>query len=128
LIFYRAEDFIYTGNYTCGVTDLNDKSKNLVHHLSNALVLAVVVEFTIASDNTMYTKYQSNVTNVANHNIAVMNNVAFNYRHEFSDNVEYTIKTQYISTAYSNDPLTPNNASTDAQFFSPHLGHGEMGA
>ncbi|MCB0605214.1 MAG: T9SS type A sorting domain-containing protein [Saprospiraceae bacterium] len=119
LIFYRAEDFIYTGNHTCGVTDLNDKSKEFVAPLEQRTNSCRVVELAIASDNTMYTKYQSNVTNVANHNIAVMNNVAFNYRHEFSDNVEYTIKTQYISTAYGNDPLTPNSTSTDATVLLP---------
>jgi len=119
LIFYRAEDFIATGNHTCGVTEFYDKSKEFDAPLEQRTNSCLVVEMAIASDNTMYTKYQSNVTNVANHNIAVMNNVVFNYRHEFSDNVEYTIKTQYISTTYNNDPLSPNSTSTDVTVVLP---------
>jgi hypothetical protein len=47
LIFYRAEDFIYTGNYTCGVTDLNDKSKEFGSPLEQRTNSCRIVEFNL---------------------------------------------------------------------------------
>ncbi|MBK8602726.1 MAG: hypothetical protein IPN87_06385 [Saprospiraceae bacterium] len=38
-----------------------------------------------------------------------MNNVAFQlFPHEILNNITFQIVTQYISTTFNNDPLTPN--------------------
>lgn len=112
LVYYNAGDFINDGTHTCGVTELQDKSEKYDSPLEKRTNACGVLEMAIASDHTMYDKYGSE-TNVENHNISVMNNVAFNYRHEFTDNIEIQIVTQYVSTTYNDDPLSPNTTSTD---------------
>lgn len=114
LILYNAKDYILSGNYSCGVNDTHIKSQELDQALETRTNSCKVVDLAIASDALMYTKFMSDVNIVLNHNIGVMNNVAYNYRHEFTDNIEYKIVTQYVSTQYANDPLSPNTASTNS--------------
>jgi len=112
VILYDAAHVIPDGNYTCGFDDLEDAEPQSDEIEQRFVNLCKVVEIAIASDASMYAKYGNSTTAVLNHNIAVMNNVAFNYRHEFLDNVEFQIVTQYVSTTFANDPLIPNTAAT----------------
>ena len=121
LILYNAADAIRTANYTCAVDETYRKSIETEQSLETRTNECGVVELAIASDATMYDKYNSDITQVLNHNIGVMNNVAFNYRHEFTDNIEYLIVTQYVSTVQSNDPLLPNSNSLDPYVLLPNF-------
>ncbi len=114
LIMYDARDVMPDGTFSCGVTELHDHKDEYTEAIELRTGQCKLLELAIASDATMYTKFSNSVTNVQNHNIAVINNVAFNYRHEFVENIEISIVTQYISTAYANDPLSPNTTSTSA--------------
>ncbi len=112
LVLYNEKDVIRHEIFTCAVDDLNQINPDSEDPLEERVNLCRLVDLAIASDASMFTKYGS-IGAVTNHNIAVMNNVAFNYRHEFLENIEFQIVTQYVSTAFANDPLTPNTASTD---------------
>lgn len=115
LVMYDTQDVIEGTTFRCGVEDDKKKADELLVPHSGMRTLAdgcKVVELAIASDASMFTKFGS-TTAVFNHNIAVMNNVAVLYRHEFQDNIEFSIVTQYGSMDYSTDPLLPNTTSTD---------------
>ena len=113
LILYNSKDVIRNKKYTCAVDDMDYISPDYEEKLEERQInLCLKVRMAIASDATMVTSLGS-VAAVTNHNISVMNNVAFNYRHEFLENIEFEIVTQYISTTFANDPLSPNTASTD---------------
>jgi len=121
VLIYNSRDVIMDGTFTCGVTERHLVDTETPGKLEERFVnQCLVVELAIASDALMYAKYGS-AANVQNHNIAVMNNVAFNYRHEFIENIEYTIVTQYVSTQQSNDPLTPLTVSTDPSTVLPNF-------
>ncbi|MDQ6479712.1 M12 family metallo-peptidase [Dyadobacter sp. LHD-138] len=115
LVMYDALDVIDGTPFRCGVEEDKNKAEELLQSNSGMRTSAngcKVVELAIASDASMFTKFGSTAA-VFNHNIAVMNNVAVLYRHEFQDNIEFSIVTQYGSMAYSNDPLLSNTTSTD---------------
>lgn len=114
LIMYDAKDVITYGNFSCGATEFHNQKDEYTEAIELRTGQCLLLELAIASDASMYTKFSNSVTNVQNHNIAVINNVAFNYRHEFVENIEISIVTQYISTMYANDPLSPNTTSTNA--------------
>lgn len=71
------------------------------------------IRLAIATDFSMRTKLGS-AQAVTDHVVAIMNNVSALYRHEFADNIEFTIVTIYQSDATANEPLLPNTASTAA--------------
>ena len=112
LILYNSKDVIHDETKTCASDDLINAAPDADRIEERFVNLCRVVEIAIASDASMFDKYSSSVTAVQNHNIAVMNNVAFNYLHEFSDNIAFQIVTQYVSTTFNNDPLSPNTIST----------------
>ena len=112
LIFYNSKDVIHDATKTCASDDLINAAPEVDGIEERFVNLCSVVEIAIASDASMFDKYSSSITAVQNHNIAVMNNVAFNYLHEFSDNITFQIVTQYVSTTFNNDPLSPNTIST----------------
>lgn len=115
LVMYNALDVIGGKEFRCGVEDDKNKAQELLQPKSGMRTLAdgcQVVQMAIASDVSMFTKFGSTAA-VFNHNIAVMNNVSVLYRHEFIDNIEYSIVTQYGSMDFSSDPLLVNTTSTD---------------
>ena len=121
LVMYNAVDVIEEKAFRCGVEDDKNKAEELSQPNAGMRTMidgCKVVELAIASDASMFTKFGS-TSAVFNHNIAVMNNVAVLYRHEFIDNVEFSIVTQYGSMAYANDPLSPNTTSTNPSTILP---------
>ncbi|MCO6462424.1 MAG: hypothetical protein J5I59_13555 [Saprospiraceae bacterium] len=113
LVLYNAKDVVSDGNFTCGMDDVKKYRVEGNTSLETRTGQCKLVSLAIAADVTMYNKYGNSVPNVENHNISVMNNVAFNYRHEFLENIEFTIAGQYISTSMANDPLDPVTSSTN---------------
>lgn len=114
LVLYDAKDVIPDGIHTCGVDDMSYIEPDFEERIEERQVgQCLVVELAIASDASMYQKYGNSTTTVQNRNIAIINNVAFNYRHEFLENIEFQIVAQYVSTTFANDPLSPNTSSLD---------------
>ncbi|MCE7043508.1 M12 family metallo-peptidase [Dyadobacter sp. CY312] len=115
VVVYNSSDVIPLEGAQCGVEDTESKVAEFKETKSSARVAAdgcKVVELAIASDLSMFTKYGS-ASAAFNHNIAIMNNVAVLYRHEFSDNIEFRIVAQYIAEAPSAEPFLPLTDSTD---------------
>ncbi len=123
-IFYnKLEVAPHKEKYSCAVDEhnrieptlkqQNEANKTMVNQ-------CYITQLAIASDTSMFNKYGSAV-NVQNHNIGVMNNVALNYRHELLENIEFSIVTQYVSTSWATEPLSPNTTSTDVAVLLPNF-------
>ncbi len=116
LILYNTQDILQDSGFSCGIEDTQQKAAELHPRYESGRTMAnacKVIEIAIASDRSMYLKYGS-VTAVFNRNIAIMNNVALLYRHEFVDNLEFRVLTQYVSQDPSADPL-----SSQPGYFAP---------
>ena len=104
----------FTKNYHCAADEM--ESFKLNNNLPNANRIngnqCLQFDIAIASDSSMFVKYGS-VANVEAYCIAVLNNTAKNYRHEFSENIEFNLVTQYVSTSTVAEPYSPLTASTN---------------
>ncbi|MDX1408914.1 MAG: hypothetical protein R3330_12290, partial [Saprospiraceae bacterium] len=69
------------------------------------------VQVAFADDWLMFDKYNESVTDVENHNLAVINNVQNNYDDEFADEYVFVVMEIWISMCNTCDPWT---SSTDA--------------
>jgi len=120
-VIYEEADVIPLTGKTCGVTEAHrrkmqleqaGKNKNNDNTLT-ALGPCFEVEMAIASDFSMFTKYGNSTLNVQNHNIAVMNNVQTNYDDEFTNNLNFVIVENFVSSCSTCDPWTSStNAGT----------------
>lgn len=99
-------------NYRCAAEEVASfKSRyNLPDANNVAINQCWQFDIAIASDSSMLVKYGS-VANVEAYCIAVLNNTAKNYRHEFTENIEFRLVTQYVSTSYSTEPYNPLSLS-----------------
>ncbi len=117
IVVYKQSDIDEDLDRMCGAIEATRKAENLrqretTHQRSGQrLGQCYQVELAVASDYSMYVKYNSSSTNVENHNIAVINNVNGDYSGSFEDDIEFVIVTQWLSTCSSCDPWT---TSTDA--------------
>jgi PKD repeat protein len=75
----------------------------------NGIRACKVVQIALADDVLMFNKYGS-VSEVEDHNMAVINNVQTNYDFEFNDDLEFDIVEIYVAVSESTDPWT---SSTD---------------
>jgi PKD repeat protein len=64
-----------------------------------------VVQIALADDVLMFNKYGS-VSDVEDHNMAVINDVETNYDFEFSDDLQFLVVEIYVATSESTDPWT----------------------
>lgn len=115
VVVYRTTDVDTMSGISCGVTEAMEKGHDLEervrgHGMRSSTCYAV--ELAIASDFSMYEKYNSNITDVELHNVAVINNVNGDYSGSFNDNIQFVIVEQFVSDCSNCDPWT---ASTDAQ-------------
>lgn len=117
VILYDARDVVSDNQEVqCGVEATEMRAAELRRSKSAERAMAgscKVAELAIAADSSMFTKF-GDAASVSAHIVAVMNNVAVLYRHEFDDNLEFRIVTIYQSQTYNNDPLSPATASTTA--------------
>ena len=114
-ISYYTSDFIDGPDKTCATKEAEIKGDELEGSLDKRVDECKIAEIAIANDFSMFQKYGS-VAGVEDHNIAVMNDLQYNYRHEFDDNVEFKIVTQFIPTTQADDPFT---SSTDVDVLLP---------
>jgi len=83
------------------------------------------VEIAFANDWLMYQDYNQNVSDVENHNMAVINNVQANYDNEFADELIFNVVQIFISTCNICDPWTSStNAGNLLSSFSNWAGNG----
>ncbi len=113
-ILYDERDAINDGKNTCAAIETTEKTEELRPQgklkMAQRATTCYEIDFAIASDYKMFQKYGS-ATNVENHNIGVMNNVATNYVGQFNWDINFIVVTpQFIVTAPGADPWT---ASTD---------------
>ena len=71
-----------------------------------------VVQIALADDVLMFNEYGS-VSDVEDHNMAVINNVETNYDFEFADDLQFSVVEIYVATNAATDPWT-SSLSIDA--------------
>ena len=114
IVIYKQSDVKFVSDHACGVTEVQSRAQTLNHksrQRSGARTgQCLELELAIASDYSMYTKFNNNITDVLTHNIGVINNVNGDYANAFDDDVTFIIVTQFVSTCETCDPWS---SSTD---------------
>ena len=83
------------------------------------------VEIALADDWLMYEERNENLTDVENHNMAVINNVQANYDDEFADELMFNVVEIFVSTCSTCDPWpSSTNAGTLLNSFGNWAGAG----
>ena len=105
----------------CDPLQVSTKSQNEEddHVNERAAGDCLEVEIAFANDWLMYQEYNQSVSDVENHNMAVINNVQANYDDEFVDELMFNVVQIFISTCSTCDPWTSStNAGTLLNSFS----------
>ncbi len=110
-VVYNAKDLVPNTNIKCGVTEQTHFVENHKDDIAESPSACYDIELAIASDFSMYTKYNNSTTNVGNHNAGIINNVNVSYTSQFIHNINFAIVTQYYVTVAGSDPWS---SSTDA--------------
>jgi PKD repeat protein len=111
-VVYEAKNVTYDPALTCGMIETIERGEKVQRLLSG--LNCVQTQLAIASDESMFLRYGSAAA-VQTHNIGVMNNVIWDYVNaQFTNNVEFVIVTQNVSTSAATDQLTPAYAGTYA--------------
>ena len=103
--------------YTCGSTEMHNRSKEIVNHLAKEssgyrVDECLEVEYAIANDFLMYLDFGSSVPATEDHAIGVTNNVQANYDDEFADELQLIIVTQFTATSAATDPWTTSTSAS----------------
>ena len=121
-IVYNIIDVIPNENHVCGLTDMERQTDELVpgyefEYKSMPTTMCKIVELAIADTYDMVTA-EGSVTNVINHNLAVLNNVQTNYRSEFDANLEFDVVAHFVPATSGADPFpSTTDANTLLNFF-----------
>jgi PKD repeat protein len=131
-VVYDEHDVIPRDDAKCAAHEMHERSEKLGKQNQNQeklVGLCYDVELAIASDYLMFLDYNSNTTDVENHNIGVLNNVQGNYDDEFADELNFVIVTQFVSDCNTCDPWsnTTNPGSLLGEFRSWGNGGGFVG-
>lgn len=112
-VLYDVKDIIPGKEGTCGINDQHFNPHRQRENTSGQRgVLSggcMEIEYAIASDYSMYSKY-GGVSALEAANIAVVNDMQTNYDDEFNDELRFNIVQQFIVTTSGGDPWT---SSTD---------------
>ncbi len=114
VVIYRGSDVVFDPNLICGNTETTKRVKDIQQSLRGERSgSCYTVEMAIASDFSMYEKFNNSTADVLLHNVGVMNNVNGIYTNVFDDDLEFVIVEQYVSTCATCDPWSSStNAST----------------
>ncbi|MFK8006955.1 MAG: PKD domain-containing protein [Saprospiraceae bacterium] len=123
-VVYDEHEVIPRDDVKCASHEMHKRAEKLENHdhdhdqkqnqgQENLVGLCYDVELAIASDHSMFLKYNSSITDVENHNLGVLNNVQGNYDDEFADELNFVVVTQFISNCNTCDPWpTTTNGNT----------------
>lgn len=111
VIYWGKHNLKKFSSESCGVSHTQipilhseeDHNDTPVHQTSSRA--CKVVQIALADDLLMFNKYGS-VSDVEDHNMAVINDVETNYDFEFSDDLQFSIVEIYVATSESTDPWT----------------------
>ncbi len=113
IIVYRASDQLYFDAGECGVKHSIQRFQKEQGHNDAQRVLddCRTVQIAFADDWLMYDKYNQDVDDVENHNMAVINDTQNNYDTEFSDDLTFEVVQIWISTCSSCNPWSNSTSS-----------------
>jgi PKD repeat protein len=110
-VVYDTKDVSADPSLTCAVTETAQRGNSMQRLLAGTN--CVQTQLAIASDESMFIRYGSAAA-VQTHNIGVMNNVIWDYVNaQFTDNIEFVIVTQNVSTSAATDQLSPAYTGTN---------------
>lgn len=116
MVVYRAADVRPGENVHCGVKDIS-KNPVPINPPNNKVNSCLETQVALASDYLLFTILGS-VSAVESRNIGVLNNVAVNYRHEFTDNIELILVEQFVDSELPEEWTTSTNPNTLLNDFS----------
>ena len=109
-LLYRAGDVKPGEQKFCAVKDLTDPPLPLPHGNERITNSCLEAEVAIASDYYLFTTLGS-TSAVTTWVTGTLNNVAVNYRHEFTDNIELELVEQFVDDALPHEWTTSTSAS-----------------
>jgi len=110
VIYWGNDNLKKFSEENCGVRDTHipnnaeDNASNETPEQEFSGRVCKVVQIALADDHLMYNKYDNSITEVENHNMAVINNVETNYDFEFNVDLEFSIVEIFVATSAGNDP------------------------
>jgi PKD repeat protein len=115
-LIYRESDNIKRMSHSmCGTRSLptqefapEDNPDHDDHNEGDRARACKVVQIALADDFRMFNEYGS-VSEVEDHNMAVINNVLTNYDFEFDDDLQFSIVEIFVATSDPNDPWSNSN-------------------
>lgn len=102
-VVYYASDVVETDEHTC--KELHNKNIGSSINYKMPTTECKIIELAIANTYDMYTTYNNSVTDVQNHNLAVLSNVQTNYRSEFDANLEFEVVAHFVPSSAGADPF-----------------------
>ncbi len=115
-IVYSTGDVLPRESVKCGVTDMHKVEVNRVELDENdgSRVACKELQLAIASDLSMYTKFNSDAPALEAYAFGVMNGVETDYTGQFNDDVDFIVVEFFVSTSSGTDPVSSatTNSST----------------
>ncbi|MBT8230471.1 MAG: hypothetical protein KJO50_09435, partial [Bacteroidia bacterium] len=108
-VIYNAEYVIQSEEHICGVTKSEEKTNEF--RLKMPTTMCNIVDFALANTYDMVTALGT-VTDVENHNLAVLNNVQTNFRSEFDTNLEFELVDHFVPASAGADPFSATTSAT----------------
>ena len=110
-ILYKNKDYIGTAKFACTMEDAKHAEQEVVASARGAGA-CLRVEWGIAADFSMYTKYMNSIPNVEARTVSIYNLAQVNYKNVFNNDFEFKIIKQVVATTTGAINVS---ASTDIQ-------------
>ena len=122
-ILYKNKDYIGTAKFACTMEDAKHAEQEVVASARGAGA-CLRVEWGIAADFSMYTKYMNSIPNVEARTVSIYNLAQVNYKNVFNNDFEFKLIKQVVATTAGainvssstviNDVLSSFNTWVDA--------------
>lgn len=96
-ILYRNKDYIGTKKFACAMED-KEHAEHEMEESARGVGPCLRVEWGIAADFSMYTKFTNSVPNVEAHIVSIYNLAQVNYKNAFNNDFEFKIAKQVVAT------------------------------
>jgi hypothetical protein len=110
-ILYKNKDYIGTKKFACTMEEQEHVEHEVIES-ARGVGLCLRVEWGIAADFSMYTKFTNSVPNVEAHIVSIYNLAQVNYKNVFNNDFEFKIAKQVVATTAS---AVNFSSSTDIQ-------------
>ena len=96
-ILYKNKDYIGTEKFACTMEDTKHVEQEVVES-TRSVGPCLRVEWGIAADFSMYTKYMNSIPNVEARTVSIYNLAQVNYKNVFNNDFEFKLVKQVVAT------------------------------